>query len=38
MTLLYNSKVPHSNRTYIKEAHVEAGIEPTKDELTQVVK
>ena len=37
MTLPYNSK-PHSNRTYIKEAYVEAGIEPTKDELTQVVK
>jgi DNA-directed RNA polymerase len=37
MTLPYNSK-PHSNRAYIKEAYVEAGIEPTKDELTQVVK
>jgi DNA-directed RNA polymerase len=37
MTLPYNSK-PHSNRKYIREAYVEAGIEPTKDELTIVVK
>ena len=37
MTLPYNSK-PHSNRKYIREAYIEAGIEPTKDELTIVVK
>jgi len=37
MTLPYNSK-PHSNRKYIREAYIEAGIEPTKDELTLVVK
>lgn len=37
MTLPYNSK-PHSNRQYIREAYIEAGIEPTKDELTEVVK
>ena len=37
MTLPYNSK-PHSNRKYIREAYVEAGIEPTKEELTIVVK
>jgi len=37
MTLPYNSK-PHSNRKYIREAYVEAGIEPTKDELTIVVR
>ena len=37
MTLPYNSK-PHSNRKYIREAYIEAGIEPTKDELTIVVR
>ena len=37
MTLPYNSK-PHSNRQYIREAYEEAGIEPTNEELTQVVK
>ena len=37
MTLPYNSK-PHSNRKYIREAYIEAGIEPTKEELTIVVK
>ena len=35
MTLPYNSK-PHSNRQYIREAYIEAGIEPTKEELTLV--
>ena len=37
MTLPYNSK-PHSNRKYIRDAYLEAGIEPTKEELTIVVK
>ena len=37
MTLPYNVS-HHSNRKYISEAYVEAGIEPTKDELTIVVK
>jgi DNA-directed RNA polymerase len=37
MTVPYNAR-PYSNRSYIKEAFAEDGIELDKDELTQVVK
>ena len=37
MTLPYNSK-PYSNRSYIREALKEKGVEIDKDELTQTVK
>ncbi len=37
MTIPYNAK-PYSNRTYIKDALKEKGIEIDKDELTQTVK
>ena len=37
MTIPYNAK-PYSNRTYIKDALLEKGIEIDKDELTQTVK
>ena len=37
MTIPYNAK-PYSNRSYIKDALLEKGIEIDKDELTQTVK
>ena len=37
MTIPYNAK-PFSNRSYIREAFIEKGITPDKDELTQCVK
>ena len=37
MTIPYNAK-PYSNRTYVKEAFKEDGIELDKDEATEVVK
>ncbi len=36
MTIPYNAK-PYSNRSYIKDALKEKGVEVDKDDLTQIV-